>query len=92
VKKREPERWLVRREELERFIAEREPPAVVLGYDLTCSAPKSAAPARSCCDHLVATWTPPALGTIKRGREIPGQKGSRLSESNRRPAVYKKIN
>jgi conjugative relaxase-like TrwC/TraI family protein len=34
-------RWLVRREELERFIAEREPPTVVLGYDLTCSAPKS---------------------------------------------------
>jgi TrwC relaxase/Helix-turn-helix domain len=34
-------RWVVRREELERFLAEREPPTVVLGYDLTCSAPKS---------------------------------------------------
>jgi conjugative relaxase-like TrwC/TraI family protein len=34
-------RWVVRGEEVERFIAEREPPTVVLGYDLTCSAPKS---------------------------------------------------
>jgi len=41
VKDRASGRWLVRREELERFIAEREPPTVVLGYDLTCSAPKS---------------------------------------------------
>ena len=41
VKDRGSGRWLVRPEELERFIAEREPPTVVLGYDLTCSAPKS---------------------------------------------------
>jgi conjugative relaxase-like TrwC/TraI family protein len=41
VKDPESGRWLVRREELERFIAERQPPTVVLGYDLTCSAPKS---------------------------------------------------
>jgi conjugative relaxase-like TrwC/TraI family protein len=34
-------RWLVRREEVARFAAAREPPTVVIGYDLTCSAPKS---------------------------------------------------
>jgi conjugative relaxase-like TrwC/TraI family protein len=41
VKDRESSRWLVRREELDRFIAERGSSTVVLGYDLTCSAPKS---------------------------------------------------
>jgi conjugative relaxase-like TrwC/TraI family protein len=34
-------RWLVERAELGRFLAEREPPTVVIGYDLVCSAPKS---------------------------------------------------
>lgn len=34
-------RWLVSREELGRFMAERQPPTVVIGYDMTCSAPKS---------------------------------------------------
>jgi conjugative relaxase-like TrwC/TraI family protein len=34
-------RWLVDRGELARFMAEREPPTVVIGFDLTCSAPKS---------------------------------------------------
>ena len=34
-------RWLVGREELARFIRDREPPTVVLGFDLTCAAPKS---------------------------------------------------
>jgi conjugative relaxase-like TrwC/TraI family protein len=34
-------RWLVRREEVVRFAAARERPTVVIGYDLTCSAPKS---------------------------------------------------
>ncbi|WP_045876498.1 MobF family relaxase [Pseudofrankia sp. DC12] len=33
--------WLVRRAELERWCAQRVPPATVLGYDLVCSAPKS---------------------------------------------------
>jgi len=33
--------WLVRRGELERWCARRVPPAVVLGYDLVCAAPKS---------------------------------------------------
>jgi len=34
-------RWRVAREELARFIAEREPPTVVLGFDVTAAAPKS---------------------------------------------------
>jgi len=34
-------RWLVSREDLARFVAEREPPTVVIGYDLVCAAPKS---------------------------------------------------
>lgn len=34
-------RWLVERDEVARFIRERQPPTVVIGYDLTCSAPKS---------------------------------------------------
>jgi len=34
-------RWLVRREEVLRFAADRLPPTVVIGYDLVCSAPKS---------------------------------------------------
>ncbi len=33
--------WLVAPEELARFIRDREPPTVVIGYDLTFSAPKS---------------------------------------------------
>jgi len=34
-------RWVVTRAELQRFVAAREPPTVVMGFDLTCSAPKS---------------------------------------------------
>ncbi|ABD12695.1 hypothetical protein ThrDRAFT_03240 [Frankia casuarinae] len=34
-------RWLVSATEVDRFCAARVPPAVVLGYDVTCSAPKS---------------------------------------------------
>jgi conjugative relaxase-like TrwC/TraI family protein len=34
-------RWRVHREELARFLDEREPPTVVLGFDVTASAPKS---------------------------------------------------
>ncbi|WP_322752011.1 MULTISPECIES: relaxase domain-containing protein [unclassified Frankia] len=34
-------RWLVTRTEVDRFTAEREPPTVVLGFDVTCAAPKS---------------------------------------------------
>jgi hypothetical protein len=34
-------RWLVPRAESERFAAERRPPTVVMGYDLTCAAPTS---------------------------------------------------
>jgi conjugative relaxase-like TrwC/TraI family protein len=34
-------RWLVERAEVARFMGERQPPTVVIGYDLTCSAPKS---------------------------------------------------
>lgn len=34
-------RWLVTRQELGRFMRERQPPTVVIGYDLVCSAPKS---------------------------------------------------
>ncbi len=44
-------------------------------------------------DPAVTTVLPPepprAVETIKARRERPGQKGSRLSESNRRPAAYK---
>jgi conjugative relaxase-like TrwC/TraI family protein len=41
--RRDPEtgRWMVPREELARFMTEREPPTVVIGYDLTCAVPKS---------------------------------------------------
>jgi conjugative relaxase-like TrwC/TraI family protein len=40
---RDPEtgKWLVPRAELARFMTEREPPTVVIGYDLTCAVPKS---------------------------------------------------
>lgn len=34
-------RWLVSRDELARFMRDREPPTVVLGFDLVCAAPKS---------------------------------------------------
>ncbi|WP_261561952.1 MobF family relaxase [Frankia tisae] len=34
-------RWRVHRDELARFLEEREPPTVVLGFDVTASAPKS---------------------------------------------------
>lgn len=34
-------RWRVSRDELLRFLRQREPPTVVIGYDVVCSAPKS---------------------------------------------------
>ncbi|WP_239309772.1 MobF family relaxase, partial [Frankia sp. Cj3] len=34
-------RWFVERDELVRFMAERDPPTVVMGFDITCAAPKS---------------------------------------------------
>ncbi|MBL7522125.1 relaxase domain-containing protein, partial [Frankia sp. CNm7] len=34
-------RWRVRRSELERWLVRRTPPAMVLGYDVVCAAPKS---------------------------------------------------
>ncbi|OHV63465.1 MobF family relaxase [Pseudofrankia sp. BMG5.36] len=34
-------RWRVRRDELDRWSAQRTPPATVLGYDVVCAAPKS---------------------------------------------------
>ncbi|WP_250284036.1 relaxase domain-containing protein, partial [Frankia sp. CiP1_Cm_nod2] len=34
-------RWLLSRAEVERFAAAREPPTVVIGFDVTCAVPKS---------------------------------------------------
>ena len=41
VRDRVSGRWLVPWAEVERFAADRKPPTVVMGYDLTCAAPKS---------------------------------------------------